>query len=128
MEDARLDDSVTLSSKAAERLREIMKKEAKENWILHFGDVGGHCGGGYGYQLVLTETSHPNCMMYQSNGISIEVPIGSLKRLHSASIDVEELKAASAPTNDLLERGFHIKNPNEKGSCVCGCQKGRAFE
>ena len=116
---------VSLSRKAAAELKKIMKKEHKEGWFLKLGDVEGHCGGGYGYELKLVPEVSSSEEVYKSQGVQICVPKQSLKRLSASSIEFDG--GENQLFEGLLSSGFKIDNPNVKAPCICGCERGFSF-
>lgn len=103
--------TITLTPRAARKLKSILQEENKEGWALRFGTRPGGCNG-FEYELDFSETPKPDDRVFDSKeGIDIHVNINMVDRLMGCQIDyVDGLNGA----------GFKISNPNAKGSCACG--------
>ena len=102
--------SITISEKAANKYRDVLKSEDKEGWGIRLAVKPGGCGG-FEYSLDYAEKALENDDTFVSNGIEIYVNHVSLDRLLGSEIDyIDGLKGA----------GFKISNPNVKSSCSCG--------
>jgi iron-sulfur cluster assembly accessory protein len=102
---------VTLTSRAAEKVRELMSQPAQAKAKgLRVKVVGGGCSG-LSYQLALEADPVPQDKVYESEGISLFVDPKSNLFLSGTQIDYEET---------MMSQGFAFKNPNAKGSCGCG--------
>lgn len=105
--------SVTVTSKAAEKLRELMKNENKdpEKDALRVYVQGGGCSG-FQYGLMLNEENSPADLRFESNGIKIVIDPISINYVNGAEVDYVENEGSE---------GFAIKkNPNAKSTCGCG--------
>ena len=102
--------TISLTKRAADKYRQILKEDGKEGWGLRFGDRAAGCSG-FEYVLDYSEKALDNDMVISSEGIEIHVNTEDFSRLKGAEIDyVDGLNGA----------GFKISNPNAKGSCGCG--------
>lgn len=102
--------TITLTSRAAEKYREILEEEGKEGWGLRFGDRAGGCSG-FEYVLDYSEKATSDDEIFISEGVEIHVQKQAAERLKGAVIDF---------VDGLNGSGFKIMNPNVKGSCGCG--------
>ncbi len=102
--------TITLTSKAAQKFRDILEEEGKEKWGLRFGDRAGGCSG-FEYELDFSEKPTPQDETFISEGIEIHVHKSAVERLKGCVIDF---------VDGLQGSGFKIMNPNAKGSCGCG--------
>lgn len=103
-------NTITITKRAAQKYREILKEEGKENWGIRFTETAGGCGG-YEYILDYSEKAKEHDQSFISEGIEIHIPESLVFRLLGSEIDyVEGLNGA----------GFKVSNPNVKSSCHCG--------
>lgn len=106
--------TITLTPRAAEKLRQFALEEGIENPSLRFGDTAGGCGG-FQYILDFSEGKEADDEVFDSEGIEIHIKKAALDRLLGSIIDyVDGLQGA----------GFKISNPNVKSSCGCGSSQG----
>lgn len=103
-------NSIHLTERAAEKLKEILKEEGKEGWGLRFGDKAAGCSG-FEYTLDFSKGPKNDDEIFVSHGVSIHVHKGAVKRLLGSEIDY---------IDGLNNPGFKITNPNVKSSCGCG--------
>lgn len=102
--------TITLTNRAADKYRQILKEEGKEGWGLRFGDRAAGCSG-FEYVLDYSEKANEDDEIFLSNGVEVHVKKADVPRLVGSEIDfVDGLNGA----------GFKISNPNAKGSCGCG--------
>lgn len=101
---------VTITPRAAEKLREVMKDDNKdpEKDALRVFVQGGGCSG-FQYGLMLNEGDNPADVSFESNGIKVVIDPISINYIKGAEVDFIEDKG-----------GFSIKNPNAKSTCGCG--------
>lgn len=103
-------DTITITPKAAAKLRAFAEEEGMPNAGLRFGDTAGGCGG-FQYLLEFSESAEADDATFVSEGISIFVKKGMLSRLLGCVID---------HIDSLHGGGFKISNPNVSSSCGCG--------
>ncbi len=102
--------TITLTKRAADKYRHILKEDGKEGWGLRFGDKAAGCSG-FEYVLDYSEAANGDDQIFLSEGVEIHVNKADVSRLLGSEIDyVDGLNGA----------GFKISNPNVKGSCGCG--------
>ena len=101
---------VTVTQKAAEKLKELLKEDAKENGYLRVFVQGGGCSG-FQYGLMIEETPNDADQIIESSGIKIAVDPVSISYLKGAEVDY---------IDSVSGGGFSIKNPNASSTCGCG--------
>lgn len=102
--------TISLTQRAAERFKTILKEDKKENWALRFGDQPGGCSG-FEYHLEFSEKPEKEDKIFHSHGVDIHINKQALSRLLGCEIDYSE---------GLMGSGFKVSNPNVKTSCSCG--------
>lgn len=106
--------TITLTERAAKKFIEIAEEDGLASSCLRFGDTAGGCSG-FEYILDFEEKAAPDDEVFESNGVTILVKKGMVKRLRGSVIDF---------TDGLHGAGFKISNPNVKSSCGCGKSQG----
>lgn len=106
--------TITITPRAASKLKAILKEEKKEAWGLRFGEKAAGCSG-FEYSLDFSKEPTAEDAVFSSEGISIHVRKGSVSRLLGSQIDY---------IDGLHGAGFKITNPNVKSSCGCGTSHG----
>jgi len=101
---------VTLTERAAERVREIMAKAERPYAGLRVGVKNGGCAG-QEYVLEYAEEAGPLDEVVEDKGVTILVEPKAVLFLIGTEIDYEVSKLSSK---------FVFKNPNETDACGCG--------
>jgi iron-sulfur cluster assembly protein len=101
---------VTLTERAAERVREIMAKADKPYVGLRVGVKNGGCAG-QEYVLEYAEAANPLDEVVEDKGVTILVEPKAVLFLIGTEIDYEVTK---------LSAKFVFRNPNETDACGCG--------
>ena len=101
---------ISMTKRAAQKYKQILKEEGKEDWGLRFGDKAAGCSG-FEYVLDYSEKAEEDDQTFMSEGVEIHVKRGDVSRLLGSEIDF---------VDGLNGSGFKISNPNVKGSCGCG--------
>ena len=101
---------VTLTEKAASKVKQMIVKEKKEGYGLRLGVVSGGCSG-YMYEVALEKASKENDAVFEDKGIKIFMNPESVPFMKGSTDDYKE---------SLQNSGFKIDNPNVKRSCGCG--------
>ncbi len=101
---------ITLTEKAAEKVREIAKAESLEGQGLRLRVIGGGCSG-FSYDLYFEEKPGEMDETFESNGVNLFVDPLSVQYLEGTEIDYVETLSGS---------GFKFNNPNITGTCGCG--------
>ena len=101
---------ITLTEKAAKRLNNILEgEEASEKAIRVAIDTGG-CSG-MSYQIKFDNKRKEYDKKFDSHGITILCDVKSWIYVRGCEIDF---------SNDLLNGGFKVNNPNATRTCGCG--------
>ena len=101
---------ITLTEKAAVKVKQMLKKENKENYGLRLGIVSGGCSG-YMYEIQLEKEAKENDLLVEDKGIKIFMNPESIAFMKGSTVDYKDA---------LQNSGFKIDNPNVKRSCGCG--------
>ena len=101
---------ITVTEGAVARLKSVMKADGKENYILRMSVEGGGCSG-MTYKMDFEDKKLEFDKTFKSNGLTIVCDLKSWLYLQNVEIDYSE---------DLLNGGFKIKNPNAERTCGCG--------
>lgn len=101
---------ITLTSKAAEKVKEFMKAEEKPVAGLRVGAAPGGCSG-FQYVLEFEEAPSEDDAVYEQNGLKIFINKQQMQMLHGVRIDF---------VDGLQGTGFKIENPNASKTCGCG--------
>jgi iron-sulfur cluster assembly protein len=101
---------VTLTERAAERVREIMSRAEKPYAGLRVGVKNGGCAG-QEYVLEYAEAAGPLDEVVEDKGVTILIEPKAVLFLIGTEIDYEVNK---------LSAKFVFRNPNETDACGCG--------
>jgi len=102
---------IELTSKAVEKVREIMRDQGIAEGGLRVGVKGGGCSG-MSYNLAIDTEQRPDDKVFEKEGIKVFVDMKSLLFLDGSTLDYKD--------EGLMQRGFIFVNPNSTGSCGCG--------
>jgi len=106
--------SITVSDRAAKRLKEIREEQNVPDDIpVRVGVVGGGCSG-LTYDLdfdVDNTTAGDEEQVFESNGETVIIDMKSFLYLAGTKLDY---------TDGLNGDGFHFHNPNASRTCSCG--------
>ena len=101
---------ITVTSKAAEKIKEFMKEEADSPQYLRVYVQGGGCSG-LSYWMGFEKAPEEDDLVMEETGIKLLVDSYSVDHLKGANVDYIE---------SLMGSGFKINNPNVTKSCSCG--------
>jgi len=101
---------ITVTSKAAEKIKEFMKEEADSPQYLRVYVQGGGCSG-LSYGMGFEKAPEEDDLFMEETGIKLLVDSYSVDHLKGANVDYIE---------SLMGSGFKINNPNVTKSCSCG--------
>lgn len=103
---------ITLTTAAAQEVKQLIQKEQKPNLALRVGVKGGGCSG-MSYMLGLDEaTPKQYDQVFEQDGVKVLVDAKSHLYLDGMTVDYKR--------NELMGGGFEFVNPNAKKSCGCG--------
>jgi iron-sulfur cluster assembly accessory protein len=102
--------SVTLTDPAAEKVKNLLDQEGRDDLALRIAVQPGGCSG-LRYQLFFDERSLDGDTFTDFGGVKVVVDRMSVPYLGGATIDF---------VDTIEKQGFTIDNPNASGSCACG--------
>ena len=102
--------TITVTESAVKRLVAVMKSDGKDDHFLRMSVKGGGCSG-MTYKMDFENEKGDYDKEFESNGLTIVCDLKSWLYLKDVEIDYSD---------DLLNGGFKIKNPNAERTCGCG--------
>ncbi|HEX7126009.1 MAG TPA: iron-sulfur cluster insertion protein ErpA [Thermodesulfobacteriota bacterium] len=102
--------TVSLTAKAAEKVKEFLAEQQKPTYGLRMAVIGGGCSG-FQYDVGIEAEPAPDDTVVESHGIRIFVDPQSAQYLADTELDYVETLTGS---------GFKFNNPNARKSCGCG--------
>jgi iron-sulfur cluster assembly accessory protein len=104
-----VDANISVSDRAANRIREIMAGEIGQN-ALRISVEGGGCSG-FRYEFALVDHTNEDDLIIEKSGARVAIDPVSVPYMAGAVIDY---------IDDLIGATFKIVNPNATASCGCG--------
>jgi iron-sulfur cluster assembly accessory protein len=104
-----MNTDITMTSAAAERIKEIITGEPDKK-ALRISVSGGGCSG-FQYEFDLDDTINKDDHKIEKDGSTVLIDSVSLVYLLGSKIDF---------VDDLIGASFQIENPNATASCGCG--------
>ena len=101
---------ITLTDKAAIKVKQILKNENKEGSALRVAVKGGGCSG-FTYNLIFDDRTSETDQIFEDKGVRIYIDAKSFLYLNGTELDYFE---------NLTGSGFTFNNPNAVRSCGCG--------
>ena len=101
---------ITVTEKAAAKIKEFMAEEAEKPEYLRVYVQGGGCSG-LSYGMGFEAKPDDDDLVIEETGVKLLVDSMSLDHLKGAHVDYIE---------SLMGSGFKINNPNVVKSCSCG--------
>ena len=102
--------AITLTDRAANKVRDLISKSTPPEGGLRVRVVGGGCSG-LSYQLDIDKGPAPGDKILESNGVSVYLDPKSALFVSGTEIDWQE---------SMMGAAFSFRNPNAKGTCGCG--------
>jgi iron-sulfur cluster assembly protein len=102
---------IALTSRAIEKVRQIMQDQGIVEGGLRVGVNGGGCSG-MSYNLAIDTEERPGDKIFEQDGVKVYVDFKSLLFLDGATLDYKD--------EGLMQRGFTFNNPKSSGTCGCG--------
>ena len=102
--------TIIATKSAVKRLKAVMRSDGKDDHFLRMSVEGGGCSG-MTYKMDFEDEKVEYDKEFQSNGLTIVCDLKSWLYLKNVEIDYSD---------DLLNGGFKIKNPNAERTCGCG--------
>ena len=103
-------EGITLTDKAANKVKSALKLENKEGYYLRMSVKGGGCSG-MTYKMTFDNKKEEFDKIFESCGIEILCDLQSWLYLKGTNVEYSE---------DMLNGGFKITNPNAERTCGCG--------
>jgi iron-sulfur cluster assembly protein len=100
---------VSITERAAKRIKDVLAAEKREGEGLRLKVVGGGCSG-LQYKMDF-DAQRAGDRIFEKDGAKVLVDMKSLLYLNGMELDYKE---------GLMESGFVFQNPNVKRSCGCG--------
>ena len=104
-----LDNTVSLTDRAANRINKIVEDEPKGT-MLRVSVEGGGCSG-FSYKFDLVQTKNDDDLVIENLGATVLVDELSLNFMGGSEIDYVDA---------LIGASFQINNPNATANCGCG--------
>ena len=101
---------IFVTEKAAKRLKAVMSAEGKDNHFLRMSVDSGGCSG-MNYKMDFEDSQGSYDKEFETNGLKVVCDLKSWLYLKNITIDYSE---------DMLNGGFRIENPNAERTCGCG--------
>jgi len=101
---------VTVTTKAADKLKEIMHAENRSDQGLRIMVRSGGCSG-FSYAMGFDSETNDEDIVLEQHGIRVMIDPFSARLLEGSEVDYVET---------LMGGGFSIKNPNAVRTCGCG--------
>ena len=101
---------VSLTEKAASKVKQLLEKENKKDYGLRVGVVSGGCSS-YMYDIGFEKAPKGNDTIIEEKGVKIFINPESIAFMKGSTVDYKEA---------LQGAGFKINNPNVKTTCGCG--------
>ncbi len=101
---------ITLSEKAANRIKEIMSNDNNKSIGVRVGVKSGGCAG-MSYIMEYTQVANPNDEIIEEKGVKVFIDSSAIMYLLGTEMDYKKEEFSS---------NFVFKNPNETERCGCG--------
>lgn len=101
---------ISLTEKAANKVKSLLEKENKKDYGLRVGVAPGGCSS-YVYDIGLEKSPKENDRVIEEKGVRIFINPESIAFMKGSTVDY---------LDSLTNAGFKINNPNVKTSCGCG--------
>ena len=101
--------SITISTRAAIKISQIVAKEDTDK-MLRISVSGGGCSG-FQYGFDLEKVQKKDDLVFEKDGVKILVDTVSIMYMDGSEVDY---------VDDLIGASFQVKNPNATASCGCG--------
>ena len=103
-------NQITLTTAAAEAVRDLLNKRNLEGYALRVFVQGGGCSG-FQYGMALEGKIREQDLTFDHHGVKVVVDEVSINYLDGATIDY---------VDEIMGSGFKIENPNAVSACGCG--------
>ena len=110
MQQTKTENPITITEKAASKIKYFMEKENKKEYGFRVGIVMGGCSG-YMYEMGLEKSPKESDAVIEDKGVKLFINPESITFIRGSILDYKEA---------LQGAGFKINNPNVKRTCGCG--------
>lgn len=100
---------VTVTERAANRIKQIVAAEAQAK-MLRVSVEGGGCSG-FSYKFDLVQQAEADDIVIERSGATVLIDLVSVPYMLGSELDF---------VDDLIGASFKVKNPNATASCGCG--------
>ena len=100
---------VTVTERAANRIKQIVAAEAQAK-MLRVSVEGGGCSG-FSYKFDLVQQAEADDIVIERSGATVLIDSVSVPYMLGSELDF---------VDDLIGASFKVKNPNATASCGCG--------
>ena len=107
---AMTDSALTLTDRAAAKVRELRDEEGNADLKLRVYITGGGCSG-FSYGFTFDESSKDDDTVIDNGDVSLLVDAMSIQYLDGSQVDYEQ---------GLMGSRFVVSNPNAATTCGCG--------
>ena len=104
-----MNETVTVSPRAARRIGDILKGEPPGS-VLRVSVEGGGCSG-FQYKFEIEHAQAADDLVISRDGVTVLVDPISVNYMKGSEIDF---------VDDLIGASFKVKNPNATAACGCG--------
>jgi len=101
---------VSMTSRAADKLKEVIAKQGRDDLALRVYVTPGGCSG-FSYGMTFAEGREDDDTLIEQDGVRIVVDPMSAMYIKGSEIDFVDA---------LMGGGFALRNPNAVSSCGCG--------
>jgi len=101
---------IFVTEKAAKRLKAVMSSEGKDNHFVRMSVDSGGCSG-MNYKMDFDNNQEDYDKVFEQHGLKVVCDLKSWLYLKNITIDYSD---------DMLNGGFKIENPNAERTCGCG--------
>ena len=101
---------VSMTSRAADKLKEILAKQDRDDLALRVYVTPGGCSG-FSYGMTFAEGVEEDDTLVEAQGVRVVVDPMSAMYIKGSEIDFVDA---------LMGGGFALRNPNAVSSCGCG--------
>ena len=105
---------VSITERAASKIREILEEENKIDGGIRVGVKGGGCSG-LSYSLSVDDKTGEDDQVFEAHGVKLYVDAKSFLYIAGTELDY---------TDGLNGSGFKFENPNASRTCGCGSSFG----
>ncbi|MBI2822537.1 MAG: iron-sulfur cluster assembly accessory protein [Acidobacteria bacterium] len=102
--------AIEITPRAAQQIKELMRKQSVPEGGLRVGVKGGGCSG-LMYTMDIETQARPGDKIFEADGVKVFCDLKSYLYLNNMTLDYSE---------SLMSKGFVFSNPNATRTCGCG--------